>query len=130
MDVTPKQILVTHCSLVVSRCNGFPCHWIKTSKAERVSLSQCNDLLTIKSSRTVPLSNSPHDRYVNAHHSSPAAMGTWRSNRWRRPLAVVVTKAIHGQMVVLFLNPRATEVSGSTRGRLGSLFRTALSNLS
>ena len=37
-DVAPKEILVIHCSLAVSRCNGSPCHWIKTSQAERVGL--------------------------------------------------------------------------------------------
>ena len=52
LDVAPQEVLVIHCSLAVSRCNGSPCHWTKTSLVERVGLPVCNDLLTLKPSRT------------------------------------------------------------------------------
>ena len=54
LDVAPKEVLVIHCSLAVFCCNGSPCHWIKTSQAERVGLPLCNGLLTLKPSRTGP----------------------------------------------------------------------------
>ena len=70
-DVTPKEGLVTHCSLAVSCRNGSPCHWIKSFQAEKVGLPLCTGLLTIKLSRTGQFCN-----------SSPGMQSHFRVHRW------------------------------------------------
>ena len=56
--MAPKEVLVIHCSLAISRRNGSSCHWFKTSYAERVGLPLCTGLLTIKLSHTGQFCNS------------------------------------------------------------------------
>ena len=63
-DMAPKDVLVIHYSLAVSRHNSSSCHWIKTSQAERVGLPLCTGLLTIKLSRTGQFCNSSHHHRI------------------------------------------------------------------
>lgn len=131
MDMAPQEVLVIHCSLAVSRRNGSPCHWIKTSQAERVGLSPCNDFLTIKPSRTGPLCNSsPICQRTSLKSCGDGHMA-------KQQVEVTTGSCSHkparrrsmGKWSFFFLNPRATGEFGSTCGRLGSLFRTALPTL-
>ena len=80
--MTPKDVLVIHCSLAVSRRNVSPSHEINTSQAETVGLPPCNDFPTSKFHAQV--------RYVthqlilicpSTPPSSPAAMGEWRKQQ-------------------------------------------------
>ena len=87
-----KEVLVNHCSLAVSRRNGSPCHWIKTSQAERVGLPLCTSLLTIKLSRTGQFCNSSPITDLSTHTFK--FLQWWargKSNRCRWTLVIVVT---------------------------------------
>ena len=106
-----------------SSCDALPYHWNQASMAERVGLPPMQRLSHFKH----PPTQVSCATYLPS--SSPAAMGEWRSKRWRWSLVVVVTSLDEGGLWTCghsSSDPWATETCGSIQGRLGCLFRIAL----
>ena len=79
-DVAPKEVLIIHCSLTVSRRNGSSCHWIKTSQAEKVGLPLCTSLRHYNFHAQVSFATHHRNTEHKRHHRI----------RWTTPIYIVV----------------------------------------
>ena len=91
-DVAPKEVLVIHCNLAVSRHNGSPSHWIKISQAEESGIATVHRSSHYKTfTHRLVLQFITDYRSLYAHLQVLRRWAHGKSIRCRWTLAVVVT---------------------------------------
>ena len=100
----------------VSRCNGFPCHWVMVSSAERVGLPPCNGSSTLIKLTHRCLCNSASDtQHIKSCGDGGVAKVTGGGNHWESLVTNLHVGGL-GTSGRCFFEPRAAKNFGSIPG--------------